>query len=118
MAITENPRVGDFILSMANGTLSLDNALLKSGENLKAGTVLGDGGSGTFVELDPASETANTALGVLLDNVDASAGDTPCVVLRRQAEVKADGLIWPTGISGPDKTAAIQSLNSLGVFVR
>lgn len=118
MAITENPRVGDFILSMANGTLSLENTLLKSGENLKAGTVLGDGGGGTFVQLDPESETANAALGILFDNVDASGGNTPCVVLRRQAEVKADGLIWPAGIESADKTAAIQSLNSLGVFVR
>lgn len=118
MAITENPRTGDFILSMANGTLSLDNALLKSGENLKAGTVLGDGGSGTFVKLDPASQTAGTALGILVDNVDASAGNTPCVVLRRQAEVKADGLIWPAGISSNSKAAAIQSLNSIGVFLR
>lgn len=118
MAITENPRTGDFILSMANGTLSLENAILESGEDLKAGTVLGAGTSGKYVQLDPESETANTALGVLYDNVDASGGDVTCVVLKRQAEVKADGLIWPTGISSNDKTAAIQSLNSLGVFVR
>lgn len=118
MAITENPRTGDFILSMANGTLSLENAILESGENLKAGTVLGAGTSSKFVQLDPASETAGTAIGVLFDNVDASDADQTCVVLRRQAEVKADGLIWPAGISTNDKAAAIQSLNSLGVFVR
>ena len=118
MAITENPRTGDFILSMANGTLSLENAILESGQNLNAGTVLGAGTSDKFVQLDPASETAGTAIGVLYDNVDATDGDKTCVVLKRQAEVKADGLIWPVGISTNDKTAAILSLESLGVFVR
>ena len=42
MELTEKNRAGDFILSMAPGTLSLENGILNSGQNLQAGTVLGE----------------------------------------------------------------------------
>jgi hypothetical protein len=41
MELTQNPRTGDFILSLASGTRSLENAILSSGQNAVAGTVLG-----------------------------------------------------------------------------
>lgn len=118
MELTENPRTGDFVLSLANGTLSVENAILSSGQNCQAGTVLGPGANGEYVQLDLTSETANIAVAVLYDNVDATDAAAACVVVRRQAEVKADGLIWPAGITGPEKANAIIQLNSVGVFVR
>ena len=117
MEITENPRVGDFILSIANGTLSLENGVLSAGD-LKAGTVVSKL-SGNYVQLDPDAETgAETAVGVLMTNADASTAAQAVVVVARQAEVKADGLIWPAGITTEEKTAALQSLASIGVFAR
>lgn len=41
MELTQSPRTGDFVLSLANGTLSLDNGILALGQNATAGTVLG-----------------------------------------------------------------------------
>lgn len=41
MELTQSPRTGDFVLSLANGTLSLDNGILATGQNAVAGTVLG-----------------------------------------------------------------------------
>ena len=41
MELTQSPRTGDFVLSLANGTLSLDNGILGLGQNAVAGTVLG-----------------------------------------------------------------------------
>jgi len=117
MEIIENPRVGDFILSTASGTRSLENGVLSAGD-LAAGTVLGYA-SGNYLQLDPAAETgAENAVAILMRSTDASAAAQAVVVVARDAEVKADGLVWPTGISAPNKTAALQSLAALGIFVR
>lgn len=205
---TENPRTGDFLLSEANGTLSRENGILNTGNNLLAGAVValvlaatatkasgtGDGvigavtlGSaaeiGTYVlkvktaatdagtfsvqtpsgeylpdltvgvayatshinltvadgatdwgagaiinvvvtaggytELDPAGvDGSQIAAGLLWDNTDATAADAACVVIRRQAEARADGLVWPTGITDPQKSTAIAQLDELGIVLR
>ena len=211
MELTEKNRAGDFILSMAPGTLSLENGILNSGQNLQAGTVLGelltagaatavgsptgngvitvgavgsdavpgiyklqcvaaatdagtfnfyapngtlirqitvgagaivtdhititiaDGATdhaagdtytitvsgGDYEALDVAEDDgAQIAAGVLYAGVDATDADTACVVLKRQAEVKADALVWPDGITQGQKDAAIAQLNSRGIFLR
>ena len=41
MELSQSPRTGDFILSLATHTRSLENAILSSGQKLDAGTVLG-----------------------------------------------------------------------------
>jgi len=208
MEIIEKNRTGDFILSLANGTQSLENALLAEGENLQAGTVLGmvldveaakasgagdgaisgvnvgpdveegayvltvtataanggtfsvrtpsgnylpaltvgtpyvsthisltisDGGTdwgsgavvnvvvapGNFTQLAPAgTDGSQNAAGVLYDNVNATDDNTPCVVVARMAEAKADGLVWPEGITTDAQAAAIAALNVRGIFLR
>lgn len=118
--ITENPRVADVVLSLANGTLSLENVILASGQDLQAGTVLGKiTASGKYTQLAiGASDGSQTAAGVLYANINASAADTACVVVTREAEVKAPALIWPAGITGPQTTTAIGQLANANVIVR
>jgi hypothetical protein len=41
MQLTEQNRTGDFIISLANRTRSMENGVLAEGQNLAAGTVLG-----------------------------------------------------------------------------
>lgn len=120
MHITQNARTADFILSLANGTLSLENAILASGAKAQAGTVLGQiTASGKYVPLAPAAEDGSeTAAGVLYALTDATDADQACVVVARQAELKIDGLIWPDAIAPNDKTAAIAALNDRGIFLR
>lgn len=117
---TQNPRTGDAVLSLANGTLSVENVILAAGQNLKAGTVVGViAASGKYTQLATSGETGQeVAAGVLLDNVDATDGDTPCVVVARDAEVKADGLIWPAGISQAKKDTAIGELAEAHIILR
>lgn len=116
---TENPRTGDFLLSEANGTYSRENVILDTGA-LQAGTVLGKiTASGKYVILAPAAEDGSEdAAAILWSHADASTADAAVVVIARDAEVKADALIWPAGITEPQKTAAIAQLNTLGIVLR
>lgn len=116
---TENPRTGDFLLSEANGTYSRENVILDTGV-LDAGTVLGKiTASGKYVILAPAAEDGSEdAAAILWSRADASVADAAVVVIARDAEVKADALIWPAGITAPQKTAAIAQLNALGIVLR
>lgn len=118
-AKTENPRTGDFLLSEANGTLSRENIIVATG-TLQPGTVLGKiTASGKYAILAPAAEDGTqTAAAVLWAAVDASGGDAAAVAIVRDAEVKADGLIWPDAITGSQKTTAIGQLNALDVVLR
>ena len=78
-------------------------------------TVTPDG----YVELDPAEDDGSQiAAGVLWDNTDATDADAACVVIRRNAEVKADALTWPESITEGQKTTAIAQLAELGIVLR
>jgi hypothetical protein len=118
--LTEKPRTADFILSVANGTLSIENVILASGQNLNAGTVLGKvTASAKFVQLAPAAaDGSQNAAGILTAATDASAADAACVIVAREAEVKADALIWPTGVTTPQTLTALGQLAGANVIVR
>lgn len=114
---TETRRTGDFLLSEANGTLSRENATIALG-TLVPGTVLGQiTASGKYVILAPgASDGSQTAAGVLYGHADGT--DVPGVVIKRLAEVRADMLVFPAGISAPNKTAALAALAGAHVVAR
>jgi len=99
---------------------SRDNILVISGQNLLIGTVVSKiTASGKVTILAPAAvDGSQTPVGIMFSNTDATAGDTKGVMVARDAiyaDVKA---IWPGGISGPQKTAAIAALASLGIIPR
>jgi hypothetical protein len=50
--------------------------------------------------------------------VDASAADAEGVALVRLAEVNAAELVWPAGITGGQKTAALGQLATLTIIAR
>lgn len=118
-AKTEAPRTADFLLSAANGTYSLEDIIV-SGGTYETGTVLGQVTStGKYVILAPAADDGSqNAAAVLWSRTDASARDVIAFGIVRAAEVKSAILIWPAGISGPQKTAAIDQLNALGIVLR
>lgn len=70
--------------------------------------------------LDPAEDDgAQIAAGILYDDVDASAGDTPGVIqFRGPAIANAAYLVWPNGISDANKALAIASLAAAGIAVQ
>ncbi|QHG87942.1 head decoration protein [Xanthomonas sp. NCPPB 1638] len=113
-------RTGDFLLSEAPGTYSRENEILAAGQSCVAGTVLGVAtASGKYLALDPALATGvEDAAGVLWATTDATDADVAIVVIKRNAEVKAEALIWPDDITAQQKTTAISQLAELGIVLR
>ncbi|MCY1298939.1 Bacteriophage lambda head decoration protein D [compost metagenome] len=116
---TETRRAGDFVLSEANGTLSRENIVIDVGV-LVPGTVLGKiTATGKYVALAPAAEDGSEdAAAVLYDHADATASDAKAVGMVRLAELRADLLVWPSGITTEQKTAALLALAGSHIVAR
>lgn len=120
--LTEGMHEGEFIGELAMGIgYHVDAGTLISGQNLVAGTVVGKiTASGKYTILAPAAgDGSQAAAGIIVPNVNASGGDvtTARFLLRGPAQVNANDLTWPGGITGPQKTAAIAQLMALGIKV-
>ncbi len=111
-----------FLASEANDTRSRTQGVLVSaaGNNLKSGTVLGKvTASGKYTLLAPAAaDGSQVAAAILCWITDASAADKRTVVVDRDAEVIDTLLIWPAGITDPQKATAIGQLAALGIKLR
>jgi hypothetical protein len=96
---------------------------LASGQNLKLGTVVAKlKANEKIVALDvTALQTptgAEIAVGVLMQDTDATTADKETIIIARDAAVASNALIWPAGISGAQKTAAINQLKDRGILIR
>ena len=119
-AKTESNYLGDWLKFEEDNLYSRDQVTVASGENLKTGTVVGIvTATGKVTQLAPsANDGSENAAGVLLGDVDASAADTPGVIIARHAVCSDKGLVWPGGITGPHKNTALGQLKALGILVR
>jgi hypothetical protein len=122
--LDESGHAAGFILSEANGQRSRENVTLEgSAGTVKAGRVLGiiDTGSDTdlYAPFDPAvNDGRDDAKAISLNEVANSASTQEIAVIRRDAEVNGDELVWPDGISDNDKNTAIAELATQGIIVR
>ena len=116
----EQNYLGDWLKFEEDNLFSRDEVTVVSGQNLGTGTVIGIiTASGKVTQLAPgAADGSQNAAGVLLLPVDATTGDQAGVIIARHALCSDKGLVWPGGITGPQKTAAINQLKSLGILVR
>lgn len=111
---------GSFIAGESNFWRSRQHETLITGQNLAAGTVLGRITSGgKLTVLAPvAADGSQNAMGVLFEATNAAAEDKRVVVLARDFEADGQMLIWPVGISAPQKVTATAALLALGIVVR
>lgn len=91
-----------------------------SGQNLAAGTVLGKiTASGKYTAFTTgASDGSQTAAGVLLEAVNASAADKAGVMIARMAIVAKGNLVWSGTPNDAQKAAALASLEAVGIVAR
>jgi len=121
MAVKTEPNyLGDWLKFEEDNLYSRDQVTVASGQNLKTGTVVGIvTATGRVRQLAPsANDGSQNAAGVLVGDVDATAGDKPGVIIARHAICSDKGLVWPTGITGPQKSTALAQLKALGILVR
>ena len=120
MALTETGHAGGFILSEANGKRSRENVTIVSGQNLKAGAVLGKittGGKYAAYN-NGASDGTQAAAAILIADCDASAADKAAAVIIRDAEVNKNELVYAVGQDQTAKDASIVDFAALGIFAR
>ena len=113
--------IGQFVKYEADQRYSRENVTVKSGQNLAAGTVVGRiTASGKIAVYDNAAvDGTQTAVGVLIAAVDASAADMPGVIIARHAiVVDKTGLVWKAAMSEGDKDAGIVELKAAGIQAR
>lgn len=123
--LTAHARGPDFIIDEGPGTYSRDNGTLVSGQNLRAGTVVMDNGSGKLTKYLaglPTDGGLQEAKGILLYDSDASSGDLAVSYLARQAEVNVKCLIFPEstddGENTGEKSNVVASLGYIGIICR
>ena len=120
--LTETNHAGGFLVWEVLRDYTRETVTIVSGAGkLEPGTVLGKiTTGGKFTKLTPAATNGSqNAAGILWAGVDASAADSPGVVLLRgPALVNRHEIIWPEGASEAQITAATTALGALGIILR
>lgn len=114
------PHNAGFLISEANGFRSRDQVTVaQQPVVIRAGTVMAVGEDGNWRTLDLTDTEGNTTSdGILLNDVDPTAGTVQATMIVRDAEVRDDDLIWPAGISAGNKATEIARLALLGIITR
>lgn len=119
MATYHQPKdLGDLLLVQVSPGWTKDNITLLGGSVYALGQVLAKVDN-KYQALDPASTaSANKAVAVLAEHIDATTGDKPAVVIARGAVLALAELTWPADITAPQKAAALDELNAQGIVAR
>lgn len=122
MPVLHEPQnLGDLLKYEAPNLYSRDRVTLAAGENLSLGTVLGQvKASGQVRQLDPAaSDGTQIAVGVLIQDCDARAGErSDGLMVARHAILSDRALQWPTALTAVQQQTALSELKALGLLVR
>lgn len=121
-AIQEPLNLGD-LLKYEEDCLffSREPVTVAAGQVLELGAVVGRvTATGKIKRFDPAAtDGTETPTGVLLQPVDASLIDIEtALMLARHGIVASHAVVWPAGITAPEKLAAIATLEGRGILIR
>lgn len=117
--IAESAYLGDLVKYEESHRYSRKQETVASGQNLGLGTIVGRNTTdGKIYALNPAAtDGTQTAVGVLIESVDATLLDKDGLILARHAIVADKALVWPAGITNPQKIAALAQLEASGILV-
>lgn len=119
---TEGRHPGEFLLSEAQGERSREAVTVASGAGIIApGTVLGRVTATGFFVPSPATgaDGSQTAVAVALYGCDATTSAQRIAVIQRDAEVRADALVYAASVNdGPTRAAKATQLAANGIIVR
>lgn len=108
------------VLSEANGTRSRENVTVVLGQNLPAMSVVGRiTATGKYKQVQAAQvDGSQTAAGILLYAVDATAADAPGVIIALDAEIRTSALQFEATEDAGEQAAHITALATLGIITR
>ena len=123
--LTQTPTLGDLLKYELNGNYCREAVTLKAGTSYQLGAVLGRITASGKYRLAPAAEVvgdegAETAIAVLIEAVDATAGDrTGLVLARGPVIVSKAGLVFDASVDQAAEIAAKHAeLAAAGLVVR
>ncbi|AAU90988.1 MULTISPECIES: head decoration protein [Methylococcus] len=116
---TDPKVISDVLLYEVGEQWSRDRVTIAAGADLALGSVLGRiSASGKYKLHDPAAaDGSQNAVAVLLANAAAAGADVAAPVIARGAVLDANGLVWKSGITDPQKATARAALLALGLKV-
>ncbi len=121
--LTMSPTLGDLLKLELNASYCRETVTLKAGTSYPLGAVLGKITTTAKYRLSPAAavtgdEGAEIATAVLIEAVDATAGDrTGLIVARGPAIVSKAGLVFDASVDQPAEKAAKQAELSIAGIV-
>lgn len=115
--IVEPKHLSDFLAHEGDNMYSRDTVTIASGQNLLMGAVVGAlDVDGKVVQFNQSkTDGAQKVRGILIYDVDATAGDQAAVIIARHATVKPKGLVWR---AGTDNAPGAIGLTALGIIIR
>lgn len=119
--LTQRKNLGDLLKYEAPNLYSREAVTVAAGQTLALGTVLGrKSADQKLYALAPgASDGTESAVGVLAADTDALLVDREdALAILRHAVVTRGALVWPVGITAPQRAAAEAQLAALGILVR
>ena len=123
--LTMSPTLGDLLKYELNASYCREAVTLKAGTNYAPGSVLGKITASGKYRLAPAAEVtgdegAEIAAAVLIEAVDATAGDrTGLVIARGPAIVSKAALVFDASVDQPAEIAAKHTeLSAAGIVPR
>jgi hypothetical protein len=120
MVFIEKNNLGDLLKYEGANLYSREEATIAAGQNLKLGTVIGRVTATDLIkQFDPSAEDGTeNAIGILIESVDATTGNTKSVIAVREVIVAHNAVIWPTGITEEQKQIAVKNLKNYGIIIR
>jgi hypothetical protein len=99
-------------------TLTAGATVAVAGDGFKI-TVAANAKVGCYTQHDPVAKNgAEVAAAILFDATDASMADRKQTITARDTEVNASELVWKTGVTTLQKTAALAQLAEHGIIGR
>ncbi len=118
--INEGNRLHDVLAWEQEKHYSRDKITIAADQVLAVGEVVGKiTASGLYAAFNPgATDGTENAAGIVIDNYDATGADLDGVAIIRDAIFREGGVVWPDGITTPQKDAAIAQLEAIGIIIR
>jgi hypothetical protein len=105
--LTEGTHAGEFIVSEANGTRSRDAVIVLSGQDLRAGHVVGKVTTGTAASAAVAGNTGNGAMGAVTVSGAAKLGVYVLTIVAAAANAGEFVVEDPDGVTVGNGTVAV-----------
>ena len=122
MSMEENNRLGDLLKYETDKNYCREVMTVASGQNLKMGAVVGIKSATDEIKIvsisDGETDGSDSAFGVLLEDVDATAVAKKALVIARDAIIARDYIVFPADATAEQKKKITKDLEKRGIVIR